>query len=67
MRDWAWSLGELAGLPEGDEVFEAGEEADEAGVDEGVQHGEHAVIRGIGAEVGDDGGELPVQWLWRLN
>ena len=39
MDGWLVWEGKLAGLPEGDEVFEVGEEAGEGGQDEGVQGG----------------------------
>ncbi len=59
--------GELAGLPESDEGFETGEDADQAGGDEGVQDGERAMLRLVGAEIGDEGGDLPVQGRGGLN
>ena len=56
---------ELAGLPEGDEVFEAGEQAGEGGEDEGVQRRDHArlggAVFGCGVQVGGDTGDLDGQ------
>jgi len=49
---------ELAGLPEFDEVPEAGQQAGESGEDEGVQQGHDAAPRGVagglGADLGDE-------------
>lgn len=54
--------GELAGLPEGDEGFQAGEDALEAGVDQQVQSGQQCPFQGeaIGLflECGADDGQL---------
>ncbi len=41
-RGWSGEGGQLAGLPEADEVFEAVEQAGEGGEDEGVQRRDDA-------------------------
>ena len=51
-------LRELAGLPEGEEGFQAGEDAQEASVDEGDQHGAQAGAGRTAAQVGGDAGDL---------
>ena len=52
--------GEVAGLPELEEVFEAGEQAGQDGVDQGEQGGGHDSPtfprRGIGAHLGAEAG-----------
>jgi len=54
-------MGELAGLPEVEEMFEAGEQADEAGDDAGLQRRDHAGLGGesggLGAHVGQEASE----------
>ena len=51
---------ELAGLPEADEAFEAGPNAQEAGADQGMQRGANAWCGGggVGAQIGRDDGEV---------
>ena len=51
---------ELAGLPEADEAFEAGQNAQEAGADQGMQRGANAWCGGggVGAQIGRDDGEV---------
>ncbi len=55
-------LGKLAGLPEFDEVFEAAEDADEEGQNQGVQSRDQPRLGcgegGFGAEVGAQGGDV---------
>ena len=59
---------ELAGLPEGEEVFEPDQQAGEAGEDEGVQGrdrpGPGGVAVGLGAQAGADAGDVLGQ-RWR--
>ena len=54
--------GEVSGGPQGDQVFEAGEEACEEGVDEQVQRGQHCALQGeaigLGLEIGAQGGDV---------
>jgi len=63
-------LGELAGLPECQHGFKPGEQAGEAGENEGVQcrhrPGLGGVIVGFGAEPGEDAGDLQGQWGWGI-
>ena len=58
----------MAGLPEGEEVVEAGEQAGEGGEDEGVQCRDHPglgrVVVGLGAEFGMDAGDVLGQEGW---
>ncbi len=56
---------ELAGLPEGDEGFQARDDAQEAGMDEQVQGGQQRTLEGeaigLGLECGADESQLPGQ------
>ena len=56
-------VGELAGLPEQDELFQAGEQAREAGRDEGVQGRGQPGLRLVGLGGGAQTGELVGQGL----
>ncbi|MCC6717815.1 MAG: hypothetical protein IT555_08025 [Acetobacteraceae bacterium] len=52
----------MAGLPEGEDVFEAGEQAGEAGQDQDVQRRDHpgadGVVVGLSVHAGTDAGDL---------
>lgn len=58
---------ELAGLPEFEEMFEAGEQADQAGDNAGLQRRDHAglggKLRGLGTHVVQEAGER-LGWGW---
>jgi len=54
--------GELAGLPELNEVFQAGEELGEERHDEGVQVRRQPAVRVVRRRVGAEAGDLADQW-----
>jgi len=58
LRRW----GELAGLPELNEVFQAGEELGEERHDEGVQVRRQPAVRVVRRRVGAEAGDLADQW-----
>lgn len=64
MARGAAGLGELAGLPEEDELLDAAEQAGEAGDDEGVQGGHHPAMGDLVQGFGADAGDLAGQWGW---
>ncbi len=60
----AWPEGgQGAQPPEADQALQAGEDADEAGLDEGMPRGQWPVFHLCRAELGEQGGEVPVQGL----
>ena len=51
-------LGELAGLPQGEEGFEPGEDAQEPSLDEGAQGCSRSPGGAVAAQIGGDAGDL---------
>ena len=58
---------QLAGPPEGEHLFQAGEQARQGGEDEGVQRRNHpgagGLVIGLGAQAGGDAGDVLGQGL----